>query len=106
MGFDGRCDAIFLTKDAAFTPPSEPEALTKFRRTQLGLPAEIPPSKEYDLVVIGGGYSGMGAAISAARQGLKWRCCRTARCLAEMVFRARFRYGRWAVRNAAYSAPR
>jgi len=71
MGFDGRCDAIFLTKDAAFTPPSEPGALTKFRRTQLGLPAEIPESKDYDLVVIGGGYSGMGAAISAARQGLK-----------------------------------
>ncbi len=71
MGFDGRCDAIFLTKDVAFTPPSEPAALTKFRRAQLGLPAEIPPSKEYDLVVIGGGYSGMGAAISGARQGLK-----------------------------------
>src|SRR6185295_13820027 len=71
MGFDGRCDAIFLTKDASFTPPAEPGVLTIFRRTQLGLPAEIPPSKEYDLVVIGGGYSGMGAAISAARQGLK-----------------------------------
>jgi ribulose 1,5-bisphosphate synthetase/thiazole synthase len=71
MGFDGRCDAIYLTQDAKFTPPSEPAELTKFRRTQLGLPAEIPASKEYDLVVIGGGYSGMGAAISAARQGLK-----------------------------------
>jgi len=71
MGFDGRCDAIFLTQDAKFTPPSEPKALTAFRRTQLGLPAEIPASQEYDLVVIGGGYSGMGAAISAARQGLK-----------------------------------
>jgi ribulose 1,5-bisphosphate synthetase/thiazole synthase len=37
----------------------------------LGLPEKAPETPEYDLVVVGGGYSGMGAAISGARQGLK-----------------------------------
>jgi hypothetical protein len=69
-GFDGRVDAILLTSDLSFVPPTESKALTTFRHQQLGLP-EVPPStKEYDLVVVGGGYSGLGAAISAARQGL------------------------------------
>jgi pyruvate/2-oxoglutarate dehydrogenase complex dihydrolipoamide dehydrogenase (E3) component len=36
----------------------------------LGLP-EKSGEKDYDLVVIGGGYSGMGAAISGARMGCK-----------------------------------
>ncbi len=69
-GFDGRCDAICLTQDAT-PPPAAGEALLAFRKKALGLPAAAPETKEYDLVVCGGGYSGMGAAISAARQGLK-----------------------------------
>lgn len=69
-GFDGRADAIFITSDLDFTPPSESKALAAFRHKELGLPNEAPETKEYDLVVVGGGYSGLGAAISAARQGL------------------------------------
>jgi hypothetical protein len=69
-GFDGRVDAIFITRDLDFTPPNQAKALAEFRHRQLGLPNEIPATKEYDLVVVGGGYSGLGAAISAARQGL------------------------------------
>jgi hypothetical protein len=69
-GFDGRCDAIFFTKDAV-TPPNDSEILGPWRRTQLGL-AETPTEKAgYDLVVIGGGYAGMGAALSASRSGCK-----------------------------------
>ncbi len=64
-GFDGRVDAIVLSADAAFTPTTE------IRRKMLGLPEKAPETSEYDLVVVGGGYSGMGAAISGARQGLK-----------------------------------
>ena len=75
-GFDGRCDAIILTADPAFTPPEDAKALTKMRRTALGLtpdPLDAPPIAEgpFDLVVGGGGMAGMCAAITAARLGCK-----------------------------------
>jgi len=69
-GFNGRVDAIFLTSDLAFTPPASGKALADFRHEQLGLPLDPPVSKEYDLVVVGGGYAGTAAAVSAARQGV------------------------------------
>jgi len=71
-GFDGRCDAIYFTTDVtAAPPPNAGEILPAWRRKLLGLD-ETPTLKDgYDLVVIGGGYSGMGAAISAARMGIK-----------------------------------
>jgi hypothetical protein len=66
-GFDGRCDALFLTTEPNRRPPE-----SRIERKQLlGLPEQPPKTEEYDLVVCGGGYSGMGTAISAARQGLK-----------------------------------
>ena len=65
-GFDGRCDALFFTTDPAAAPP----ATRGERRALTQQPAQMPEA-EYDFIVIGGGYSGMGAAISAARQGLK-----------------------------------
>lgn len=70
-GFNGRCDALYFTKDAAELPPTESEELFKFRRDKLKLPPTPPVKDDYDLVVVGGGYSGLGAAISAARHGLK-----------------------------------
>ena len=70
-GFDGRVDAIVLSKDEAFTPPNDQAGTDKLRRKLLGLPENAPETKEFDLVVVGGGYSGLGAAISGARQGLK-----------------------------------
>lgn len=69
-GFDGRCDAICFSKSAT-PPPNNSAALPSWRRQLLGL-AEKPVQKgPYDLVVIGGGYAGMGSAISAARMGCK-----------------------------------
>jgi len=69
-GFDGRCDAILLTKgDKA--PPNDSTILADWRRELLGLDKASTPRGPYDLVVIGGGYSGMGAALSAARMGCK-----------------------------------
>ncbi len=70
-GFDGRCDAIYLTTDTIATPDNDSTVLPKWRRDRLGLGDDVDRRDGYDLVVIGGGYSGMGAAISAARMGCK-----------------------------------
>jgi hypothetical protein len=69
-GFDGRCDAILLTKSDK-APPNDSTILADWRRELLGLDKASTPRGSYDLVVIGGGYSGMGAALSAARMGCK-----------------------------------
>lgn len=69
-GFDGRCDAIYLTQGTE-PPPNEDAILPTWRRQMLGLGEELATKGPYDLVVIGGGYSGLGAAISAARAGCK-----------------------------------
>lgn len=69
-GFDGRCDAIYFTTESE-PPPNNSTILAKWRRELLGLP-ETPPVKDgYDLVVVGGGYAGMGASLAAARMGCK-----------------------------------
>ncbi|MFM8619033.1 MAG: FAD-dependent oxidoreductase [Opitutaceae bacterium] len=70
-GFDGRCDAIYLTQDLGENPPDDSAPLSAWRKTALGLPAAPEDMGEFDLVVVGGGYGGLGSAISAARQGLK-----------------------------------
>lgn len=69
-GFDGRCDAIYFTKQKEDIPPSDLAALDAFRRAKLGLP-EAKPTEPYDLVVIGAGIAGMSTAVSAARLGCK-----------------------------------
>ncbi|MCH9652746.1 MAG: FAD-dependent oxidoreductase [Planctomycetes bacterium] len=70
-GFEGRCDAILFTKDLAYNPPNEAAPMNQWRKSMLGLPDLPQKTKPYDLVVVGGGYAGMGAAISAARMGCK-----------------------------------
>lgn len=70
-GFDGRCDAIYFTTEADAKLPNDGEELANWRKDTLGLPREPEVQGPYDLVVVGGGYSGMGAAISAARMGCK-----------------------------------
>lgn len=68
-GFEGRCDAIFLTTDLKFSPPESFDTLTIFRRKMLNLPDKPEFKGHYDLVVVGGGIAGCCAAISAARLG-------------------------------------
>jgi hypothetical protein len=70
-GFNGRCDAIYFTQDLKETPPDDSAPLSAWRKAALGLPAAPEDMGEFDLVVVGGGYGGLGSAISAARQGLK-----------------------------------
>ena len=69
-GFEGRCDAILFSKDAAFVPPNDVAALNKLRDVLLGIPATPDDGGAYDLVVVGGGVAGTAAAVSAARNGL------------------------------------
>ena len=51
--------------------PDDESALPAWRRKLLGLPEDPVASGPYDLVVVGGGYGGLGSAISAARMGCK-----------------------------------
>ena len=69
-GFEGRCDAIYLTTNENEKPPVEKESLKKWRAAFM---AHEVPNKvvKYDLVVVGGGIAGCAAAISAAEQGMK-----------------------------------
>jgi len=69
-GFNGRCDAILLSPDPNFTPPNQDPKLREIRRAGLNLPASTPDVGHFDFVVVGGGYAGTAAALSAARQGL------------------------------------
>lgn len=68
-GFEGRCDAVYLTDKEGDIPPAGGDALAVFRRSVLNLPE--PDSQEYDFVVVGGGVAGMCAAVAAARLDCK-----------------------------------
>ncbi len=69
-GFDGRCDAIFLTDDPHDLPPNGLDTLQKFRRDACHTQIEEDPLL-YDLIVCGGGMAGLCAGLSAMNQGLK-----------------------------------
>ena len=70
-GFDGRADAILFSSDPAFTPPTDATFEERTKWDIPGVPSEIEDAGEFDLVVVGGGYGGIGAAVSAARMGAK-----------------------------------
>jgi hypothetical protein len=70
-GFEGRCDAIYLTTSEYEKLPTEMGALKKWRLAQSGA-SEIPKKiVKYDLVVVGGGIAGTAASMAAAEQGMK-----------------------------------
>ncbi|MCB1845956.1 MAG: FAD-dependent oxidoreductase [Chromatiales bacterium] len=69
-GFEGRCDAIYLSADGSVPPNEVNEASRAWRKALRGLPEQPLDAGHYDLVVIGGGISGCAAALAAARQGL------------------------------------
>lgn len=70
-GFEGRCDAIYLTTLENEKLPEKDAELKKWRNQKLGISDVPQKSVNYDLVVIGGGIAGTAASIAAAEQGLK-----------------------------------
>lgn len=70
-GFAGRCDAILLSQNKDIEIPNEGDKMYTFRKKLLGLPDKPENAGTYDLVVVGAGTAGLGAAINGARQGLK-----------------------------------
>ena len=70
-GFDGRADAVLFSSDDSFTPPADSTFEERTAWKIPGVPSAIEDAGNYDLVVVGGGYGGIGAAVAAARMGAK-----------------------------------
>jgi hypothetical protein len=70
-GFNARIDAILFTSDPAMTPPAACGLVQRIAWKIPGAPSPIAAAGDYDLVVVGGGYGGMGSALAAARLGVK-----------------------------------
>lgn len=69
-GFEGRCGGIYITPDVEQIPRSSIDERIALRRRVRNNRTDIP-SGAFDLIVAGGGISGMCAALSGARRGLK-----------------------------------
>jgi hypothetical protein len=69
-GWWGRCDALVLA-GAGFRPSDEGAVLARQREKYGGVSPEIRGMGDFDVVVVGGGPAGCGAAVAAARHGCR-----------------------------------
>ena len=71
-GFDGRCDAIYFTQEAEpKLPNADLVALSNWKDRLARRAGQKIEELDYDVVIVGGGMSGCGAALAARSQGLK-----------------------------------
>lgn len=70
-GFNGRCDAVYFTKQDGKIPPDDIKQLASFRKQLLNIPSTPDTVISFDFVVVGGGIAGMCAAATASRLGCK-----------------------------------
>ena len=70
-GAYARCDAVLLTADARYSPPEEAKALEKERARLAGVDLTVSDAGTFEVVIVGAGPGGMGAALAAARTGAK-----------------------------------
>lgn len=72
-GFDGRCDAIYLTRSEAPELPNEDLVKLAAWKDQMTGRSEMDiEEKNFDVVIVGGGMTGCGAALAAISQkGMK-----------------------------------
>jgi len=68
-GFDGRCDAVYLSRDGAAPPNAVDDASRAWRKALRGLPDQPVDAGDYDVVVVGGGVSGCAAALKEDAMG-------------------------------------
>ena len=70
-GFDGRCDAIYFSKAASPNlPDGDLVELAAWKDRLSGRIDHEVDELEFDVVIVGGGMSGCGAALAAKSQGL------------------------------------
>jgi len=69
-GWWGRCDAVVLAS-GSYQPSGVPAKLAAERLRYRGVSAAVKPAGTYDVVVVGAGPAGLGAAIAAARHGCR-----------------------------------
>lgn len=71
-GFEGRCDAIYLTQETNPVLPNNDLAELSDWKDQISGRAKLNIEESaFDVVIVGGGMSGCGAALAARRKGLK-----------------------------------